>query len=226
MSDQSTLWGIALSFWDLWGVRLMVLGGLLGFCSVVTSVASAYVLYRVADVQNRELVIRSNEFSDRSKILERETAEANERAAIAQLELANFRKPRVFNDAQMAMLVERLKLFAGTQFDTAMPLDDLEPGVLAGLIERVLHSSNWRQIDWSGTAAIVIRRPDRSIAGTCTVRDVLIIVPPAAKDALLPAAAALGAALNEVAIKSVVLVGGGPNNHNQNTIHILVGRKT
>lgn len=49
------LWGSPIEFWDLWGVRLLFGGAIIGVGGLVISALSAYILYRVADVAQREL---------------------------------------------------------------------------------------------------------------------------------------------------------------------------
>ena len=49
MTDQSMLWGSPASVWDLWGLRLMFVGAVLGAAALAVSLASSFVLYKVAD---------------------------------------------------------------------------------------------------------------------------------------------------------------------------------
>jgi hypothetical protein len=54
--DQSMFWGHDLAFWDWWGIRLMFGGAILGTAALLVSLASAYVLYRVADIAQANLL--------------------------------------------------------------------------------------------------------------------------------------------------------------------------
>jgi hypothetical protein len=73
-----SLWGMSLAFWALWGERLLVIGGVMGFASLVASVSSALILNRVASVQNDELTIKAREFSERTGQLELKLANARQ----------------------------------------------------------------------------------------------------------------------------------------------------
>jgi hypothetical protein len=87
MADQSMLWGKAVSFWDLCGLRLMFVGAAFGGVAVMVSLASSYILYRVADKTQSESdrkVAEANASGEEAKL---EAAKANERAAKAELEL-------------------------------------------------------------------------------------------------------------------------------------------
>jgi hypothetical protein len=72
--DQSMLWGSTIEFWDLWGVRLLFVGAVVGVGGLVLSAMSAYVLYRVADVAQRELVSETKTSAERIAGLNNDTA--------------------------------------------------------------------------------------------------------------------------------------------------------
>jgi hypothetical protein len=72
--DQSMLWGSAIEFWDLWGVRLLFVGAIVGVGGLLLSALSAYVLYRVADVAQRELVSETKSSAERIAGLNNDTA--------------------------------------------------------------------------------------------------------------------------------------------------------
>src|SRR5262249_22650653 len=55
MADQSALWGSSLEHWDTIGVRLMMVGGALGFLALGVSLASSFVLWKVAGVAQEKL---------------------------------------------------------------------------------------------------------------------------------------------------------------------------
>jgi hypothetical protein len=72
--DQPMLWGSPIEFWDLWGVRLLFVGALVGVGGLVLSAFSAYVLYRVADVAQRELILETKSSSEHIAGLNNDTA--------------------------------------------------------------------------------------------------------------------------------------------------------
>jgi hypothetical protein len=87
---QSMLWGSPLEFWDLWGVRLLFIGAVVGVGGLALSALSAYVLYRVADVAQKDLVAETSraatELTAAQADIEKsraEIAQANEGAAKA-----------------------------------------------------------------------------------------------------------------------------------------------
>lgn len=64
MSDQSMLWGVPLAVLDLWGVRLMFAGFFVGALALAISLASAFILYRVADTSQKDLERGARESKD------------------------------------------------------------------------------------------------------------------------------------------------------------------
>jgi hypothetical protein len=79
--DQSMLWGNPLEVWDTRGIWLLFGGAIVGVFALVISMASAYILYRVADKSQNELKSTSSILSleiDKQKKL---TADADERSA-------------------------------------------------------------------------------------------------------------------------------------------------
>ena len=157
-------------------------------------------------------------------------AEANARAAEAQLQLAKMRSTRrqdlVGNESVIA---EKIALFPGTQFDAAVGMGDGEQADFIWDLEIVLSNAGWRQIAWFATAMgpnLVIHRgsSQRPTLGNVSALGVEIHLAPSARSALLPAANALILALNDAGI---VARDSGYNimNGNTNAVHILIGPK-
>ena len=84
--DQSMLWGSPIEFWDLWGVRLLFIGALIGVGGLVLSALSAYVLYRVADVSQKDLASETSRATTELGKAKAEIAKANEKTAALELE--------------------------------------------------------------------------------------------------------------------------------------------
>jgi hypothetical protein len=76
MNDHSTLWGQAIQFWDVWGVRAMIVGAVFGFLALAATLFSSFVLYRVADKAQVELATKTQSLGV-------DVAAANEGAAKA-----------------------------------------------------------------------------------------------------------------------------------------------
>jgi hypothetical protein len=159
---------------------------------------------------------------------DRLVAKANARAAEAQLELANFRLPRRWVlRGKTDAITERLRPFAGTEFDSGLGQSgeqadfwwDLEPIIVA---------AGWVHVQWRADANVlpfvISQGPDRPLSGSVAAANVEIHVHPDSRERLSPAATALISALNEAGIAAR---DAGHNTHNINTnaIHILIGNK-
>jgi len=136
---------------------------------------------------------------------EARTAEANEKAAAAQLELVKFRAPRrslMTNDAK-TRIADKLRPFSGINFDIGMGEGDGEQADFVWDLEHVLKSSGWRQAHWGvhGVGISAIVRMGQPVLGSVAAQNVEIHVDPVAKTELLPAAEALVSALQEGALK-------------------------
>lgn len=143
-TGESMLWGSPIEFWDLWGVRLLFIGAVVGVGGLVLSALSAYVLYRVADVAQKDLAAETSraatelaqaqadiekskaesahaneriaELSTQAEQLRKNTAEANAQAARAQLELEKFKRPRSISEEQRNRIAEKMTEFSGQQY--------------------------------------------------------------------------------------------------------------
>jgi hypothetical protein len=71
--DQSMLWGYSIETWDRVGVWTMIGGAAIGIVALFISFVSAYVLYRVADVAQAQLVSESKTSAERIALLNNET---------------------------------------------------------------------------------------------------------------------------------------------------------
>ena len=91
MMHQSMLWGHPVAFWDMWGVRAMLMGTSLGFLALVVSLFSSFVLWRVAGVAQSELETKTASLGVQIETQRRLTAEASARAAALEKEAATVR---------------------------------------------------------------------------------------------------------------------------------------
>lgn len=151
-SDHSVLWGRSIDFWDWLGIRALLWGAALGVIALLLTAASAYVLYRVADVAQKDLEAESKTsalqlagLAAQAEQLRKDTAEANARAAAAQLELAKLKAPRTLSDEQIARIKEKVKFFEGQHFSVVTYWNLKEPTDLAKRIgDDALISSGWQ----------------------------------------------------------------------------------
>lgn len=99
MTDQSPFWwSIPVEVWDTWGLRLMIVGAVLGLLALVASLASSFILYKTGNVFQARVVT--------------ETAEANARAAEAQLALEKFKAPKSLSGDQILTIAEKMSAWA------------------------------------------------------------------------------------------------------------------
>jgi hypothetical protein len=153
-------------------------------------------------------------------------ASANANAAQANLELARMKAPRTLSEEQRERVISVLKPFAETQFDIGLVQGDPEATEFMTVIEVVLQKAGWKQVDWNG-GDIVMTRRDKPILGVVTTANVAVITHPMTAYVIENAAAAFSEALSAV---NITVVNGTDKaayvNNNENTVHILVGRKT
>ena len=71
---------------------------------------------------------RIAELSTQAEQLRKDTAEANARAAKAQLALAKFRAPRRFDESQVVRIKAAIEHFPGTPFDISVNLEPMRGG--------------------------------------------------------------------------------------------------
>jgi hypothetical protein len=123
-------------------------------------------------------------------------AEANARAAEANLALARYAAPRLILDEQADRMVEALRPFSGMQFCCATQSSDPEQLVCLASIQQVLIRAGWSVVDWTGGGQVQRNFPgDPAIGFGVSVSDVVIGVPMQSWAALQGPVAALNQAL-------------------------------
>jgi len=179
MSDQSILWGHAIHFWDVWGVRMMLVGAVLAFLALAASLFSSFVLYRVAGNAQTELETKTLALGKELEGQRTLTAEANARAIEAQLALEKFRAPRTLDDAKFAMLVEKLKPFAGQLVIVGSYKDVAESANFAKRLEAAFVAAGWKLADpyfpglAAGTGGVIVRTDPRNADAPRTAAEAL-----------------------------------------------------
>jgi hypothetical protein len=222
MSDQSTLWGATLEFWDRRGVILMVVGGALGFIALGATVASSFILWKVAGLAQSDLekVTRAHE----TEIGEQKKLTANIEKASEDLRKANLLleaeiAPRRLTLPQMQKIADILvSKYAGRSVKVGSYAMDAESMFLATQIKDSLEGARMSIVDGRASTtslngfvlAIHVDGPDADFAAE--IRRVLseagLTVAP--KDKTMPPVAGGGMTMvnpNEPAVAASVFVG-------------------
>jgi hypothetical protein len=215
--------------------------------SLVCGVVSTYLIVRTASVKEeywdrdrRDSSERIATLTTRADELRRDTAAANERAAIAsqraaeadqkaaeaQLQLIKFREPRrSVLKGNTTGLIDKLKPFAGTQFDCAFDRSSGEQADFWWDLQPVLISSGWINVPWKyGTSSGGWSQGGRPETGEVAATNVEIHLLKEQRQRLAPAAVALISALNDIGIEAKD-AGFNVYNSNAMAIHILIGEK-
>jgi hypothetical protein len=202
------------SFWEQWGSTV-------ANSLVAIGVAIEVQFGRMGHRRQSELQRRTNEkLSAATKI----AGEANARAAEAQLELLQFRAPRLPSPEQLAVITEALRGFAGTSFDSGLARTSGEQADFWWILQPAIVAAGWNHVRWSGTGDIV-RQGNRPWSGDVGAKNVEIHIHPESRSELEAAAAALVAVLNKIGI-AVHDVGFNSHSGNTTAIHIMIGEKT
>jgi hypothetical protein len=209
----------ALNTLDVW---LIVFGVLVAIGAVGRSVAGYLHWRKSGELQT---VLEAENLAQQQEIAKANAtaAQAQQRAAEANLELARMKAPRTL---RAEPVVSILKPFAGTSFDVGLVQGDAEAADFMLVLEGVLKAAGWREVDWAG-GDIVMTREGSPTAGLVTTRNVAVGVHPARALTLGNAAAALADALNAQGIVARRgTTDAGFINKNADAVHILIGRKT
>jgi hypothetical protein len=143
-------------------------------------------------------------------------ASANERAGNAENETAGLKQrlaDRTLTDAQVHAIADKVKLFAGQEFEVTTYWDLKESMAISNRIYDALTLAGWKYL-----------KPERGEALMGGVAGVLVYVHPAAGEQTKKAAAALISALNEESIAAEPRAQNDPANPT-NKIHLNIGTK-
>ncbi|MYE58428.1 MAG: hypothetical protein F4X35_02415 [Alphaproteobacteria bacterium] len=106
------------------------------------AIALAYLTTLVNAAKDRELARFRTEADTKIEQSRKDAAEANARAAEAQLELARITEPRTIEPQAQQTLIDRLKQFAGQRYDLTV-FADSESQNLLWSIYRILNEAGW-----------------------------------------------------------------------------------
>jgi hypothetical protein len=212
----------SLNTLDIW---LIIFGLLVAVGAVGGSVAGFLHWRRSGQLQT---VLEAENLAQQKEIANAKAtaAQAEQRAAKANLELARMKAPRTLTAEQQEHIISALRPFAGTRFDVGLVQGDAEAAEFMALLEAVLQRAGWIQVDWVG-GDIVMTRAGKATAGLVTTTNVAIAIHPEKALTLRNAAEGLYTALSAEGIATREgTSGAGFLNQAADAVHILVGRKT
>jgi hypothetical protein len=152
-------------------------------------------------------------------------AEANRKAVEAAVALEKFRTPRSLSPEQQASIIKKMRSFAGKSFDIAINNAGPEPLILAEIIEAVLKSAGWTQLNWGNDPGdTFFARSQLPNLGISFGYGIVIATEESKSSELLSAAQALASALTAEGVAATAQPPVNRNN-NVNAIHIMVGIK-
>jgi len=216
---------------DWWNTVMLISLGCAALAAVGVGLATAAVII----TQKREAIAAAQAFEQYKVGVAAQVAEANARAAEAnkkvleaQIELARFRAPRLPTAEEQALVTEKLKPFAGTEFDTGLAANSGEQADFLWRLEPAIMAAGWVHVHWVGPPWLgpttVITQGPRPLSGSVAASNVEIHIHPGEESRLMPAAAALASALNEIGIAAAI-VQFNTLNASPNAIHVLIGEK-
>lgn len=166
---------------------------------------------------------RAAEAELQAEKLKATVANADGRVAETYRELSELTTPRALTPDVRAMIADKMKPFAGIQFDVALN-PDTETQTFLLQLEDVLAAAGWKEIDWAG-AKPTLTRNKHSLAGVVALSGVVIQMRVDQVAKLSSAANALAAALQLEGISASAELGQGIKDENAAALHILVGNK-
>lgn len=177
---------------------------------------------------NKELLLvlktKEEERENRLASLAKETAEANERAAAANLALEKYKAPRRLTPEDFVHITGAARPFADIRFSIAL-FNDPESINLAAQIENALTAAGWIEIAWTGAGDIAFTRPGRPNAGVTSIQGLFVQADATRfKDFAAPVAA-LTSALEATGIVTKGEIGNLPSGTDKNQVQIQVGKK-
>lgn len=168
---------------------------------------------------------------ERAGRLEKEAADARERAADFELQLAKIKAPRSLDDAQVVAIKAACAQFPGTKFDMAITSGDPEAEQFELVIENTLKAAGWQHMPWTGYG-MNRSRPGGEQFGEYTASNILLFVHVDMVEQLGGPATALVRTLEAAGIAVAAgsdnwaSEGEHSNPLNKENIHIVVGRKS
>jgi hypothetical protein len=168
--------------------------------------------------------------NERAAVLEKDAEEArlsiaaaNARAAEAELQLAQLRKPRSLEVEPQDRVTQSIKGFANTPFLISV-FDDPETIGLLSQIESALSAAAWVEKPWK-YGNIQYTRPNRPSVGLNTLSGIFVQVDTSRQSDLGAAGNALAYALKNEGLEARFEIGAMPDWMDKNAVQIQLGQK-
>jgi hypothetical protein len=202
----------------------IIIGTVLVLSGTIAAIWSSGIKERFADERTSANEAETSRAKAEAATANARAAEATARANEAALQLARLRAPRTIEMARRPEMIAALSPFAGLEFDLAMQASDPEAESLCLILESILVSARWSQVNWT-EGDLRYTRPEKASVGLVNAIGVAIQVSPANAAALTQPATTLCGLLNVMGVESRVEQGLRPLSKNPDTLHILVAKK-
>ena len=205
-SGGNFMWGMPLVFWESVFFWATITAAVAGGISVTAAFISAIVGYQVTDLVQREANERISKTNERA-------ANAELRAAEANLALEKLKAPRVLSPQEQQLIVSKVNKFSGQEYQVTTYWDLKEAVEFSKQLSYTLATAGWKFIQHES--------PSMLFAGTSGVQVwVHINADPKVNDAANALVSALEATGNAPALKQM-----DPKAPNNNKIVLNVGTK-
>jgi hypothetical protein len=208
-----------------WSNTVLIVSAALGVASTILvvwtgNVKEEYLKFDVAHAgENAANAI------ERAAVLEKDAAEARLETQRIIERLA----PRIIDQHQQSRIVDKLRSFAGTEFDVSIRGADPEVDSLLEQIEAILEAAGWKQIAWQsapvGAAVSAFKRPNKLLVGEVNVSGIVVQMHAEQAEMLKYPGLALAEALLTEGIQARAEPGSGFENGNTKALHVLIGKK-
>lgn len=202
-------------------ISLEVVAYLLVFGGVFGEIMFAAEARKASDELSRAAELQIAELSTQA-------AEANARAAQAQLELAKFKAPRILGENEQARVASKIQPFAGSPFVMTVSFTP-EATALLVQIEAALTSGGWVQKAWAdpNKSDVVVgwTLPGKPLVGQNMMVGLYVQADESVKEAFTAPVVALVNALRAEGVEARSEVGRMPPAMDKTAIHIQIGEK-
>jgi hypothetical protein len=161
------------TWWDGFAFWFTVIGVFLTFMGGMASIVARRYARELATEKANVVRVREEQTKLEIENAKRAAAEADARAAEANLELAKFKAPRQLSSEQSNRITESIKKWSGTRFTLAV-FNDPEAIAFMSQIETALLSAGWIETDWKGGGALAYTRAGRPNVGITLLQGLFV----------------------------------------------------